>query len=119
MQPPRCTCDDNLKGIGPCPVHGLVGRKTYEEADCCTYCGGDLGLIRMCSNCIEKCRKAQESCAPSGQDESALLSGSGKNRYGLDADYFVKEFAKLTRDIDNYTPLEMHRYLERLSDAAI
>ena len=41
-----------------------------------------------------------------------------KNRYGVDVAYFRKELTKLARDLDNYTPMELARYFETLSDVA-
>lgn len=41
-----------------------------------------------------------------------------KNQWGLDAHYFRKELARLARDADHYTPEEMRRYLDSLSDVA-
>ena len=61
-------------------------------------------------------------CEKHGLNEFAQTAGynaKGKNRYGVDTAYFRKEFAKLSRDLDNYTPLELGRYLERLTDVAL
>ena len=40
------------------------------------------------------------------------------NEYGVDTNYFVKEFQKLIRDIDMLTPEGLSRYLKVLSDVA-
>ena len=37
------------------------------------------------------------------------------NEYGLDADYFSKNLKRICRDVDRYTPEEMHTALTRLS----
>lgn len=43
------------------------------------------------------------------------MSNQGTNRYGLDVAYLRKNLKILQRDIDNYTPDEMIRALDRLS----
>jgi len=48
----------------------------------------------------------------------SLLCDFMKNRYGVDVAYFRKELTKLARDLDNYTPMELARYFETLSDVA-
>ena len=40
------------------------------------------------------------------------------NRYGVDISYFKKELAKLSRDLENYTPIELARYFDCLCDVA-
>jgi hypothetical protein len=40
------------------------------------------------------------------------------NRYGVDVDYFRKEFTRLNRSLPDRTPQELRRYLCRLADVA-
>lgn len=40
------------------------------------------------------------------------------NEFGLDVDYFRKNLKQLERDVDRYTPSEMHRALMRLASVA-
>ena len=40
------------------------------------------------------------------------------NRFGLDSRYFKEKLGQLVRDADNYTPAEMRRALNRLSEVA-
>ena len=40
------------------------------------------------------------------------------NKYGLDSRYFKEQLGLIVRDVDNYTPAEMMRALQRLSDIA-
>jgi hypothetical protein len=41
-----------------------------------------------------------------------------KNQWGLDDHYFSKKLGELSRDASHYTPEEMRRALDSLSDVA-
>jgi hypothetical protein len=92
-----------------------MGTESFcKNTECEIYETGSIECLICPHNGAEATTtpRSIESARPPCYDAKA------KNRYGVDIAYFRKEFAKLSRDLDNYTPVELARYLERLMDVA-
>jgi hypothetical protein len=88
------------------------------------YCREFLGCKLTNKNQSIKCQahncfKSDTEATNPPVAQVCSYDAKAKNRYGVDMAYFRKEFAKLSRDLDNYTPVELARYLERLVDVAV
>lgn len=79
-------------------------------------CGHPMAKVCRHDGAEEVGEYADELAAlasPAGESES-----KDANRHGLDARYFREKLGQLVRDIDSYTPEEMHLALVRLAETA-